>query len=78
MSKLKIDDSTIAHSKFTTPNRSYYATDFDGGDEYFGLVFFGSSVVARNFSREVVNKVGNEDLQFKPTAVGEVIKLHKR
>jgi hypothetical protein len=75
MYEAKINDEAIAQSKFDTAKRSYYATEFDGDDEYKGVVLHPNSIEVKTFSRRIVNEIANEDLEFKPTALGEIIKL---
>jgi len=74
----------IAQVKFFTPDAgwTWYATEFDGEDIFFGLVV-GLATEMGYFSLSELQSVRGSlglpverDLYFKPTPVSELYKLH--
>ncbi|MFC2055640.1 DUF2958 domain-containing protein, partial [Chloroflexota bacterium] len=81
--KLGLD--AIAHIKFFTPdsNWTWYASEFDGEDIFFGLVS-GFELELGYFSlkelKEVKGPLGlpiERDLQFEPQSLKELLEWHK-
>ena len=79
-------DDAIAHVKFFTPDAqaTWYATEFDGDDTFFGYCDLGyGSPELGCFSLSELLKVRGKlglpierDRYFKPTTLAEVKKLH--
>lgn len=76
----------IAQAKFFTPYGGWYwyATEFDGKDAFFGLVF-GTHVEMGYFSlfeleitRDSKNLPIERDLHFKPQSLEQIVQKHKR
>jgi len=72
--------------KFFTPdsNWTWYATEFDGEDIFFGLVD-GFELELGNFSLSELEQAHGplglpieRDLHFEPTSLGELMRIHER
>jgi hypothetical protein len=77
---------TMAQVKYFTPDSywTWYASEFDGKDIFFGLVI-GIEIELGYFSlnelQSVVGPMGlpiERDLFFKPTKITDLMDLHKR
>jgi len=77
-------DRAIAYVKFFTPwsNWTWYATEFDGEDTFFGLVV-GFETELGYFSLKELSEVAGpcgmkveRDLYFTPKSLSELEKLH--
>ena len=76
---------TLAQVKFFTPDSSWtwYASEFDGEDTFFGLVS-GFEVELGYFSlrklQEVKGPLGlqiERDIHFEPQILGKLIEIHR-
>jgi hypothetical protein len=76
----------LAHVKFFTPdsNWTWYASEFDGEDIFFGLVD-GSELELGYFSLSELQEARGpwglpieRDLYFEPRALCELIEMHER
>jgi hypothetical protein len=78
-------DQAVAYVKFFSPytNWTWYGTEFDGDDTFFGLVIgFETELGYFSLSElEGVERAGlplvERDLDFRPTTLGEVRRLHR-
>jgi len=77
-------DEAVAYVKFFTPwsNWTWYATEFDGGDTFFGLVV-GLETELGYFSLKEISEVTGpgglkieRDLYFTPQPLIELRKIH--
>ena len=78
-------DEAIAHGKFLTPwsNWTWYATEFDGEDTFFGLVvghFTEFGYFSLSELQELRGPMGlkvERDRHFEPRSIGEIRKKLK-
>jgi hypothetical protein len=79
-------DQAVAKVKFFTPdsNWTWYATEFDGDDTFFGLVV-GLEIELGYFSLSELQAARGplglrieRDLHFQPTTIGEIRKIHRQ
>ena len=78
-------DQAIVRVKFFTPDSqwTWYATEFDGNDTFFGFVIGHSAELGYFSLSELENARGpwglpiERDLSFRPTPLGEIRKQHQ-